>query len=75
VTTLDDFGGVLGRPCFLLGCHNFMVTALGSCVKWAEVSAASGVPNSCGGPVRLPVFSCQARQAAKSFWLAARLAG
>ena len=36
MTTLHDFGGVLGRPFghFLLGCHNFMVTALGSCVKW-----------------------------------------
>ena len=34
VTTLDDFGGVLGRALehFLLGSHNFMVTALGSCV-------------------------------------------
>ena len=36
VTTLDDVGGVLGRPLghFLWGSHNFMVTALGSCVKW-----------------------------------------
>ena len=35
VTTLHDFGGVLGRPLdtFLLGSHNFMVTALGLCVK------------------------------------------
>ena len=32
MTTLHDFGGVLGR--FLLGSHNFMVTALGSSVKW-----------------------------------------
>ena len=31
VTTLHDFGGVLGRPLdtSLLGSHNFMVTALG----------------------------------------------
>ena len=36
VTTLHDFGGVLRWPLdtFLLGSHNFMVTALGSCVKW-----------------------------------------
>jgi hypothetical protein len=38
VTTLhDDVGGVLGwaLDTFLLGSHNFMVTALGSCVKWS----------------------------------------
>jgi hypothetical protein len=36
MTTLHDFGGVLGWPLdtFLLGSHNFMVMALGSCVKW-----------------------------------------
>jgi hypothetical protein len=40
VTTPHDFGGVLRWP---LGSHNFMVTALGSCVKqcpgsfWADV--------------------------------------
>ena len=36
VTTLHDFGHVLGRPLvtLFLGSHNFMVTALGSCVKW-----------------------------------------
>ena len=36
-TLLHGFGGVLGRPLntFLLGSHNFMVTALGSCVKVA----------------------------------------
>ena len=36
VTTLHDVGGVLGQPLgtFLWGSHNFMVTALGSCVKW-----------------------------------------
>ena len=35
MTTLHDVGGVLGRPwdTFLLGSHNFMVTALGSWVK------------------------------------------
>ena len=35
VTTLDDFGGVLGRAFahFLLGSHNFTVTVLGSSVK------------------------------------------
>jgi len=36
VTTIHDLKGVLGRPLdtFLLGSHNFMVTALESCVKW-----------------------------------------
>ena len=35
MTTPHDFGGVLGRPLdTLVGSHNFMVTALGSCVKW-----------------------------------------
>jgi hypothetical protein len=36
-TKLHGVGGVLGRrPLghFLVGSHNFMVTALGSCVKW-----------------------------------------
>jgi hypothetical protein len=34
VTTLLDFGGCRGTPFghFLLGSHNFMVPALGSCV-------------------------------------------
>ena len=38
VTTLHDFGGVLGRPLdtYFLGSHNFMVTPLGSCVKWCQ---------------------------------------
>jgi hypothetical protein len=42
VTTLNDFRSVLGQPLdthFLLGSHNFMVMALGSCVKWPLVSA------------------------------------
>ena len=36
VTTLHDFGGVFRTTFghFLFGSHNFMVTALGSCVKW-----------------------------------------
>ena len=37
MTTLHAFGGALERPLdthLLLGCHNSMVTALGSCVKW-----------------------------------------
>ena len=35
VTTLHDFGGVLGRPLETFwGSHNFMVTAFASCVKW-----------------------------------------
>ena len=36
VTTLHEFGGVLGRPLdtFFWVSHNLMVTALGSCVKW-----------------------------------------
>jgi hypothetical protein len=38
--------GVLGRPLdtFLLGSHLFMVTALGSCVKWPK-SAVNFVRN------------------------------
>ena len=35
LTRLHDFGGELGRP---LDSHNFMVTALGSCMKWPAVS-------------------------------------
>ena len=37
VTTLQDFGGELGRPFghLLLGSHKATVTALGSCVKWS----------------------------------------
>ena len=41
VTTLQDFGGGLGTVAFghfLLGSHNFTVTALGSRVKWRFVS-------------------------------------
>ena len=36
MTTLHDYGGVLGWPFghFLLGSHTLMVTDLGSCVKW-----------------------------------------
>jgi hypothetical protein len=36
VTTLHDFTECLGMAFghFLVGSHNFMVTALGSCVKW-----------------------------------------
>ena len=39
MTTLHDFGGGIGTAFehFLLGSHNFMVTALGSCVKWPLV--------------------------------------
>ena len=35
-----DSGGVSGRPLdtFLLGSHNFMVTALGSSAKWPQAS-------------------------------------
>ena len=34
--TLHDFGDVFGTAIihFLVGSHNFMITALGSCVKW-----------------------------------------
>ena len=40
MTTLRDFGGVLGRLWdTFLGSHNFMVTALGSCVKWPSHSS------------------------------------
>jgi hypothetical protein len=41
VTTLRDFGECVGMATFghfLLGSHNFMVMALGSCMKWASVS-------------------------------------
>ena len=40
MTTLHDFGGVLGQTFghFLLGSHNFMVMALGPCVKWPLVN-------------------------------------
>ena len=40
VTTLHDFGGVLEHllNTFLLGSHNYMVTALGSCVKCPNFS-------------------------------------
>ena len=36
VTTLHDFGGVLGwtLDTFFFSSHNFIVMALGSCVKW-----------------------------------------
>ena len=39
VTTLHDVGGFVGMAFghFLLGSHNCMVTALGSCVKWPLV--------------------------------------
>jgi len=39
VTTLHDLGSVSGRSwdTFLLGSHNFVVMALGSCVKWPLV--------------------------------------
>jgi hypothetical protein len=43
VTTLHDFEGVFGRPLdtFLLNSHNFMVTALGSSMKWPCVTMCS----------------------------------
>ena len=35
MTTRHGFGGVLGRPLdTFFWAHNFMVMALGSCVKW-----------------------------------------
>jgi len=36
MTTLHDYGGVLGWPLdtFFWGSHNVMITALNSCVKW-----------------------------------------
>ena len=36
MTTLHDFGCVLGRPLDTIfwGSHNFMVKAFGSCMKW-----------------------------------------
>ena len=46
MTTLRDFGSVLGQPLghFLLGSHNFMVTALVSCVKWPLGSVTLEIP-------------------------------
>jgi hypothetical protein len=40
VTTIHGFGGVLGQltNTFFLGTHNFMVTALGLCVKWPLIT-------------------------------------
>jgi hypothetical protein len=55
VTTLNDFGGVLGRhlDTFLSGSHNLMVTALGSlCVTWPL-----GWGDHCATPVSPLVFS------------------
>ena len=60
VTTLHDFGGVVGRPLdtFHLGSHNSMVTALGSCVKWVR---------SMGSTVRAcQVVTCPGRQLSKT---------
>ena len=40
MTTMHDFGGVLGQRAFeyfRLGSHNATVTALGSCVMWSCV--------------------------------------
>ena len=39
MTTLHGFGGVLRTAFghFLLGSHNFVVMALGSCVKWPSL--------------------------------------
>jgi hypothetical protein len=41
MSTLHDFGGVLGRPldAFFWALTNLMVAALGSCVKWPLMSA------------------------------------
>ena len=41
MTTLRDFGGILGRPLghFLLGSCNSMVTARGLCVKWPSLES------------------------------------
>ena len=49
MTTLHDFGGVLGRPLdtFLSGSHNFVVTALGSCVKWPLVRDSYPIRDEC----------------------------
>ena len=48
VTTLHDFGGVLGTAFghFLLGSHNFMVMALGLCVKWPTIPCTQSVGTS-----------------------------
>ena len=43
VTSLHDVGGGLGRLLghFLLGSHNFVATALGSCVREREMDVKS----------------------------------
>jgi hypothetical protein len=47
VAALHGFGGVFKQPLdnFLLGSHNFMVMALGSCVKWPLVCAPRDTPS------------------------------
>ncbi len=60
VTTLHDFGGVLGRPLdtFFLGSHNFMVTALDLCVTTRWVGS---IPPTKRGGYSPSLFICNAR--------------
>ena len=47
MTTLDEFGGVLGQPLdTFFWAHNFMVTALDSCVMWPLISDLVAVGHS-----------------------------
>jgi hypothetical protein len=85
VTTLRDCGGVLRRgPSYTfinLGSHNFMVTALGSCVKWPQVSSKVPVGESAhstgrGGQGRGPyqTISWPCVAPSKSSWRAFEIA-
>ena len=71
MTALQDFRGVLGRPLdtFLLGSHNFMVTAVGSCVKWAWFSSLEPQPIvSQTQPVHLYLAAGSPRSKACWWW-------
>ena len=62
-TTLHAFGGVLGRPLdtFHLGSHNFMVTALGSCVKWPSYFRSIGHNLMCDTTLWITWFELRCR--------------
>ena len=73
VTTLHGFGGALGWPwdTFLLGSHNFMVTALGSCVKWPhtlgqDLHGQRDVTN--GQPASRPDFTSWVWRRHNKYW-------
>jgi hypothetical protein len=51
MTTLHDFGG-LAFGLFLLGSHNLLVTARGSCVKWPFLPSSEVVSERASSPFR-----------------------